>query len=150
MPRLKKIYRYLIISRRFSSEKSPTITMASFFRQTTDLTVYVLKSGTSSFLKILQQTREPKSLKGLPFYVFRHYETVQNSHFSFLFRKFQKKSNFFCLQKVPFNFLILCKKLDVQQARRVPPFTVLKTLRFLSLIYSADFRRARLVSRRFY
>ena len=31
----------LVFSRRFSSEKSPTITVASFFRQTTDLIVYV-------------------------------------------------------------------------------------------------------------
>ena len=42
-------------------------------------------------------------------------------------------------------FDILEKKLDFQKAQRVPPSTILKTLRFLSLRYGADFRRSRLV-----
>ena len=44
-----------------------------------------------------------------------------------------------------FIFLIFCNKLDFQKAQRVPPSTILKTLRFLSLGYGADFRRSRLV-----
>ena len=45
----------------------------------------------------------------------------------------------------PSVFSIFCSKLDFQKARRVPLFTVVKNLRFLSLRYSADFRRSRLV-----
>ena len=109
------------------------------------------KDPPSSF-DILQQTKVPKSPKGLLFYVFRHYETVQNSHFSFFFRKLKKtlkkKSKFYCLRRVPPSIcLIFCNKLDFQKARRVTPFTGLKPLRFLSLRYSADFRRSRLVLR---
>ena len=40
----------------------------------------------------------------------------------------------------PSFFLIFCNKLEFQKA-----FYILKTLRFLSLRYSADFRRSRLV-----
>ena len=39
---------------------------------------------------------------------------------------------------------MFCNKLDFQ-SRKGPPFTILKTLRFLSFRYSADFRRSRLV-----
>ena len=38
------------------------------------------------FLNILQQTKVPKIPKGLPFHVFRHYETVRKSHFSFFLK----------------------------------------------------------------
>ena len=43
----------------------------------------------------------------------------------------------------PSNFLIFCNKLDFQKVEI--PFTISKTLRFLSLRYSADFRRSLLV-----
>ena len=36
-------------------------------------------------------------------------------------------------------------KLDFQKTQRVPPFTISKSLSFLSLRYGADFRRSRLV-----
>ena len=56
-------------------------------------------------------------------------------------------SKFFCRQRVPLQvFLIFCSKLKFQKAQRVSPSTILKTLHFLSLRYSADFRRSRLVS----
>ena len=65
----------------------------------------------------------------------------------------------------PSIFLIFCNKLDFQKAQRVPPFTIFDIVRFfeiifchkncffsvfknfalLSLRYSADFRRSRLV-----
>ena len=44
-----------------------------------------------------------------------------------------------------FIFLIFCNKLYFQKAQRVLPSTILKTLRFLSFGYGADFRRSRLV-----
>ena len=52
---------------------------------------------------------------------------------------------FFVAKGSLFNFLIFCNKLDFQKAERVPPFTILKPSPFLSLRYSADFRRSRLV-----
>ena len=52
----------------------------------------------------------------------------------------------FSVAKVlPSIFLIFCNKLDFQKVEKVSPFTILKSLRFLSLRYSADFRRSRLV-----
>ena len=70
------------------------------------------------------------------FYVFQHFETVQNSHFSFLFKeKFEMCFESFLMSPKGrcFIFLILCNKLDFQKAQRVLPFTILNTLRFLAL-----------------
>ena len=74
-----------------------------------------------------------------PFYISRHYETVKNSHFLFFFRNFSMS-----LSLLHF-FLIFCNKLDFQKAQKVSPSTILRTLRFSSLGYGADFRRFRLV-----
>ena len=53
---------------------------------------------------------------------------------------------FFCRQTVPpSSFLIFCSKLKFQKAQRVPLLQVQKLSAFLSLRYSADFRRSRLV-----
>ena len=71
----------------------------------------------------------------------------QNSHFSF-FEDFSKFFRIFLMTSKgpPFKFfLIFCNKLDFQKLETFPLFTILKTLRFLSLRYSADFRRFRLV-----
>ena len=62
--------------------------------------------------------------------------------FCFFFGKFSKF--FFVSEGSLLNFLIFCNKLDFQQAQRVPPSTILKTLRFLSLGYGADLGRSRL------
>ena len=75
----------------------------------------------SSFFDILQQIEVSKSPKGLPFQVFRHYET--GSKFSF------------------FDFSFFFSKNP-----KGPPFTISKSLSFLSLRYGADFRRSRLVT----
>ena len=87
-----------------------------------------------------------KKPKGSFFYIFRHYEIVKNSHLSF-FWKIKKNSKFFNVSEGSLLrfFLIFCNKLDFQKAQRVPPSTILRTLRFLSLGYGADFRRSRLV-----
>ena len=42
----------------------------------------------------------------------------------------------------PFNFFDILQQTGFSKG---PPFTILKTLRFLSLRYSADFRRYRFV-----
>ena len=75
-------------------------------------------SHLQGFFDILQQTKVPKSPKGLPFYVFRHYETVQNSHFCF-FSEIEK-NRFFVSKGPPTIYLIFCNKLDFQKTRRVP------------------------------
>ena len=94
------------------------------------------------FFYILQQTKVPKSPKGLPFHVFRHYETVQNSHFRFFFSKINE---FFVSKGSPFNLFDILQQTGFSKSPKGPPFTGLKTLRFLSLRYSTDFRRSRLV-----
>ena len=67
--------------------------------------------------------------------------------FSFLLENFKFFRNFSMSPKGrSFIFLIFCNKLDFQKAQRIPS-TILKTLRFLSLGYGADFRRSRLVFR---
>ena len=77
-----------------------------------------------------------------PLYIFRHYETVKNSHFSFFFME-----NFQCLRRVaPSFFFDILQQTGFSKTQRVPPSTILKTLRFLSLGYGADFRRSRLVN----
>ena len=69
---------------------------------------------------ILQQTEVSKSPKGLPFQVFRHYETFKILIFRFFFQ-------IFLPSKGPaFNFLIFCYKL-------VTPFTILKLCGFWAI-----------------
>ena len=45
----------------------------------------------------------------------------------------------------PFNLFDILQQTGFSKSPKGPPFTGLKTLRFLSLRYSADFRRSRLV-----
>ena len=67
----------------------------------------------------------------------------QNSPYSFFFNK---SFDFYNVSKgSPSMFLIFCNKLYFQKVERDPPFTILKPLRFLSLRYSSDFSRSRLV-----
>ena len=85
-----------------------------------------------SFVSIFCNTRMSKNSKGPPFTFFGPV-TLFNNHFLRFFQNF-------CLQKVPLSiFFIFCNKLEFHKARRVPPFTI------LSLRYSADFARSRLV-----
>ena len=73
--------------------------------------------------------------KDPPFYIFRHCDTVRKSHFLIFLGKFLKSS-----KGPPFNFFHSLQLAAVLQILKGPPFT------FLSLIYSADFDRSRLVS----
>ena len=59
----------------------------------------------SSFFATLQQTKVPKSPKGLPFYAFRYYETVQNFNFSFFSKIFLKKFENFLSPKAPLQLI---------------------------------------------
>ena len=71
-----------------------------------------------------------KNPKRPPFDVFRHCEIFLN---------------FLSLKGPPFKFFDI---LQQTEAQRVATVTILKVLRFLSLRYSADFRRSRLVYRK--
>ena len=79
---------------------------------------------------ILQQTEDSKSPKGLPFLLFRHYETVSKFSFSVFFRNYFKKffECFLMSPKGPSSFF--CNKLDFQKVERAPPFTISKTALF--------------------
>ena len=69
--------------------------------------------------------KKPKA----PFYIFRHYETVQIYHFSFFF------GNFLMSPKGPPSiFLIFCNKLYFIKAQRFPPFTIFDFVRFFKMI----------------
>ena len=90
------------------------------------------------FFDILQQTEVSKSPKGLPFKFFGTMRRFQNSHFSF-------SKIFYSLQRVPLHFFDILQQTGLSKSPKGPSFYNLKTLRFLSLRYSADFRRSRLV-----
>ena len=79
-----------------------------------------------------------KKTRGPPFYIFRHCAAVENSQFSFFF-------NFFDVSKGPPIFFHIFQQTGVSKCPKGVPFTILKTLRFLSLRYSADIGRSRLV-----
>ena len=62
------------------------------------------------------------------------------------FSEIEKKSKFFLSSKgPPFNLFDILNQTGFSKNPNDPPFTSLKTMRFLSLGYSADFRRSRLV-----
>ena len=83
---------------------------------------------------ILQHNECQKIPKGPPFNIFRHCDSVQKSHFkNFL-------GNFFKSPKgSPLIFFHILQPAGFSQSPKGPPFTI------LSLRYSADFGRSRLV-----
>ena len=84
-----------------------------------------------------------KKPKGPPFTFFGTMRLWKILIFRFFFENFLMSP-----KGRSFNFLIFCNKLDFQKAQRLPPFTILKTFRFLSLGYSANFRRSVLLAHR--
>ena len=114
-------------------EKSPTITVASFFsfffRQTTELIVHVplftetdkftqakfdqckltAKGPPFRFLPFLRNLQNRKTPKGPPFQFF-------SALCEFFFE------NFKCLKSPPSDFLIFCNRKYVNESQRVPPF----------------------------
>ena len=102
------------------------------------------------FFDILQQTEVSKNPKGTPFLVFRHYETVSKISFFVFFSKIFPKSFIYFLnvsKGSPLNFFDILQQTGFSKSRKGPPFNKLfSKCAFLSLRYSADFRRFRLVS----
>ena len=71
-------FKMIIFSRRFSSEKNPTITVSSFFRQTTDLIVYVpLFTETDKFTQA-KFDQGKLTAKGPPFHFLPFLRNLQN------------------------------------------------------------------------
>ena len=110
---------------------------------------------------ILKHNGCQKIPKGPPFYIFRHCDTVQKSHFKIFLGNFQS------LKGPPFNFFHFLQPAGVSQSPKGPPFYIFDTVTLfnsfffhilppagvsqnpftiLSLRYSADFGRSRLVA----
>ena len=123
---------FFLVSAFSFKEKSPTITVASFFfRQTTELIAYVplftetdkttqAKSGQWKlsakgphfhFLPFLRNLQNRKRPKGPPFQFF-------STLCEIFFRKFFKVSK----ESPPSSFLIFCNRMYVNESQRVPPF----------------------------
>ena len=141
-----------LFSWRFSREKRPTLTVATFFlsfflsdyRPHRVCTTFYRLHSRSHVLVSTRFTAVTGSSPCFSQKLFRaiFFGTVRL--FQFFFGTLRLFSIFFCRQKVPpSSFLIFCSKLKFQTAQKV--FTILGTFRFLSLRYSADFRRSRLV-----
>ena len=112
-------------------EKSPTITVASFFfRQTTELIAYVpLFTETDKFTQAkFHQCK--LTAKGPPFVFYLFYVTYKTGRFQRVppFNFFSALCEFFfenfeCLKRVPpSGFLIFCNRKYVTECQRVPLF----------------------------
>ena len=153
-------------------EKSPTITVASFFffffvrPQSSSRMYHFLQKLLSSLrlsstnANLLQRvppfvfylfyvTYKTGRLQRVPPFIFRHYATFSKF---FSKKKFQKNfQNFFPVEKSDFPVISSMKgtlwvsRKCFQSISWIHPGHIQKTLSFLSLRYSADFRRSRLV-----
>ena len=119
---------YSIFYVRYKTGRDYRVPPLNFFRHCATFFSNFLLSPNGppfKFFDILQQTEVSKSSKGSPFLVFRHCETVSKFSFFVFSKVFSKKfPNFFCLLQFS---LIFCNRLEFQKAKRVPPFTSLKT-----------------------
>ena len=129
-------------NRKHTKDPSYGVFHSDFFRHyATFLNFFGLHQRVSpSFVSILCNNECQKIPKGPLFYIFRHCDTVQRSHFKF-FRKFSKISQGSVLLSICFIF---CNQLEFHKAQKVASFTN------LSLRYSADFGRSRLVFSQFH
>ena len=126
-------------------EKSPTITVGSFF--SSDLIVYVPLFSTD-FHRL---TVNPAVTGSSPcfsqklFRAFAKANETEGSPLSIFSAVCDFFSIFFVSKGPPFIFFDILQQSGFSKSPKGPPFTGLKTLRFLSLRYSTDFRRCRLV-----
>ena len=124
-----------IFSRRFSS----------FFNRTTDLTRYVplFSTDVNRFTGNPAVTGSSPCFSQKLFRAFAKADETERSLFHF-FSTVRLFSNFFAFKGPPSIYDVL-QHTGFSKNPKVSPFIILKTLRFLSLRYSADFRRSRLV-----
>ena len=132
-------------SRRFSREKCPTLTVASFFssdhRPHRVCTTFYRLHSRSHVLVSTRFTVNPAVTGSGPCFsqkLFRpnSFGTVR------LFQFFQLFFEIFLMSSHFFDFL---QQTGFSKSRKGSPLTNLKYCAFLSLRYSADFRRSRLV-----
>ena len=132
----------------------PTLTVGSFFK-TRKVHFFVqficsttwgrFKTRRFKTLEISEPcAKQKKETNGRPG---KHNKGPKLDISNFFFGTVRLFSKYFLSPKGPPSifFKIICSKLKFQKAQRVSIFTILKTWRFLSLRYSADFRRSRLV-----
>ena len=130
----EKVVLFFIFSRRFSSRRF-------FFRQTTDLIVYLPLFSTDFFRFTVRVHALAKNF----FEHLRKRTSLKGPLFSFFSALCDFVFDFFCHQRVSFKFFDYLQQTGFSKSSKGPPFTIVKTLRFLSLRYTADFRRCRLV-----
>ena len=117
----------LVFSRRFSSEKSPTITVASFFRQTTDLIVYVPLFTETAKTTQAKSGQCKLSAKGPPFIFslfYVTYKTGRDQRVPLLI--FFGAANFFrkflCLKRVPLRVFDILQQCMLMNPKGSPLF----------------------------
>ena len=112
-----------------------------FCRQRVPLQVFWYFATTCLKLKFQKAQMVP------PFWFFGTMRLFQKSHFSFFLENFPKNFlNFLNVSKgSPFNFFDILQQTGFSKSRKGSPLTNIKNCAFLSLRYSADFRRSRLV-----
>ena len=119
---------FTFLNPRFSSR---LLQWLVFFRQTTDLIVYIPLFSTdfNRFTGNPAVTGSSPCFSQKLYRAFAKTDETEGSPLSFFSdtATFSKKTY---LQRVPFKFFMFCNKLDFQNVQRVPPFTILKTLRF--------------------
>ena len=113
--------------------KDPPIAPLFFGTMRLFETFWIAPKGPPSFVSIFCNTMDVKKSQRVPFYIFRHCDTVQKSHFKNFFGKFfhvPKGSPIF------FHFFATSWSFTKPEGS---PFSI------LSLRYDADFGRSRLV-----
>ena len=135
-------FAYSIFNVRYKTGRDYRVRPLNFFGTVRHFFEIVLspKCPLFKFFDILQQTEVSKAQSVSPFYFFGTMRLFQYSHCCFFSKIFSNVS-----KGSPFNFFDILQQTGFSKSRKDPPFTILKTLRFLSLRYSADFRRSRLV-----
>ena len=113
--------------------KNPHIAPLFFGTMRLFETFWIAPKGPPSFVSIFCNTTDVKKSQRVPFYIFRHCDTVQKSHFKKFFGKF-----FHVPKGSPLQFFFIFSwsftKLEG------PPLSI------LSLRYGADFGRSQLVN----
>ena len=112
---------YSFFNVRYKTERDYRVPPLNFFRH---CDFFVVKRSPFKCFEIFQHTKVSKSRKGLPFLLFRHYETVSKFSFFVLFRQFFQ-NNFRIFLNIsrgsPFQFLCyFAKKWIFKKSKRSP------------------------------
>ena len=134
----------------FTKSTLSSNTFFQFFRHCATFEFFCIRRAPpSSFSDILQQIKCQTAQRVSPFMYFGTMRLFEILIFRFFSKV--KKIRKFLSQRVrpPFNLFDILQQTGFSKSSKGPPSTGLKTLRFLSLRYSADFRRSLLVLQAF-